>query len=507
MQSTNKTIARNTIYLYFRMMLLMGVSLYTSRVILEVLGIEDYGIYQAVGGFVLMLSFVNNALANGTSRFLTFEMGVGDMTKLSATFSTLLWAHIALGVLVFIIAETAGLWFVMHELVIPTDRMDPALIAYQFCIISCFFQMIIIPFNACIIAHEKMSVYAYVGIVDALMKLLICYLLMLGSIDKLILYSILLCLINILVFIYYVFYCRKNFLEVHTVSILDNSILRKVTAYSSWNLIASTEGALSNQGATILINMFFNPSVVSARAIANQVNMAANQFVSNFRIAANPQIVKLYAAKDYDSSKKLLKESTIISFYLMLLLSLPICFVADELLALWLHEVPNHTSIFLRLAIVTSLIQVFDTSFYTALYAKGQMKENALTSPLLGILMFPIVYILFKMGLPPVTLAWAMLVLHIIISFIQKPILLIKFVNYKIGDFVDIIIPCLKVLSISLLLPIGVYYLSYDVLLSTWIRFVVLVSVSISSVLFTVWFLGISYEMKSQIISSIKRYL
>lgn len=191
----------------------------------------------------------------------------------------------------------------------------------------------------------------------------------------------------------------------------------------------------------------------------------------------------------------------------MLLLSLPICFVADELLALWLHEVPNHTSIFLRLAIVTSLIQVFDTSFYTALYAKGQMKENALTSPLLGILMFPIVYILFKMGLPPVTLAWAMLVLHIIISFIQKPILLIKFVNYKIGDFVDIIIPCLKVLSISLLLPIGVYYLSYDVLLSTWIRFVVLVSVSISSVLFTVWFIGISNEMKSQIISSIKRYL
>ncbi len=503
MLSTSKTIAKNTIFLYFRMMLIMLVSLYTSRVILHVLGVDDYGIYQSVGGLVMMLAFVNNALANGTARFLTFEMGTGNQPKLQRTFSTLFWANVGLAVLVFIIAESVGLWFVSNKLVIPIDRLSAAKIAYQFSIISCFFQLIVIPFNACIIAHEKMAVYAYIGIVEVLLKLLICYLLVFDSIDKLVMYSSLLCLVQVGIVLFYVYYCNRKFAECRGYRKVDRAILKDVTSYSAWNLIASTEGALTNQGSTILINLFFSPAVVSARAVANQVNMAANQFVANFRTAANPQIVKKYASQDYVGSKTLLVESTKYSYYLMLLLALPICLVAQDLLEIWLKEVPDYSAPFLQLAIVTSLIQVFDTSFYTALYAKGCMKENALASPTLGILLFPIVYLLFRIGLSPLTWAWAFLILHVILSFLQKPLLLIKLVDYSWKDIYSVFYPCFKVTIASVLIPLLAYHFSDYLFISRWIRFILMVLISITSVTFSVWILGINKELRDKIIGFI----
>lgn len=485
------------------MMLIMLVSLYTSRVILHILGIEDYGIYQSVGGLVMMLAFVNNALANGTARFLTFEMGTGNQPKLQRTFSTLFWANVGLAVLVLIVAETVGLWFVSNKLVIPIDRLPAAKIAYQFSIVSCFFQLIVIPFNACIIAHEKMAVYAYIGIVEVMLKLLICYLLVFEGIDKLVMYSSLLCLVQVGIVLFYVFYCNRNFVECRGYRKIDRTIMKDVMSYSAWNLIASTEGALTNQGSTILINLFFSPVVVSARAVANQVNMAANQFVANFRTAANPQIVKRYASKDYDGSKTLLIESTKYSYYLMLLLALPICLVAQDLLEIWLKEVPDYSAPFLQLAIVTSLIQVFDTSFYTALYAKGCMKENALTSPTLGILLFPIVYFLFRIGLSPLTWAWAFLILHVILSFLQKPLLLIRLVDYSWKDIFGVFLPCFKVTIVSVIIPLLAYHFSDILFVSRWNRFVLMILISIISVALSVWALGINREIREKIIGFI----
>ena len=403
-QTNNRTIVKNTFFLYFRMMFTMLVTLYTSRVILQMLGVNDYGIYQTVGGVAVILSFISTALSSGSSRFLTYELGKKDEDKLRRTFSTVLAMHLILAFFIFLLAETIGLWFVYNKLQIPTERMGAAVFAYHFSILTVLAMFFQVPFNASIISHEKMNVYAYLSIIETVLKLLIVYLLAISDWDKLKLYAIFLCTLQIGITWFYRNYCTRNFVETRSKCSIDRAIIKDVLNYSGWNLWSSASIALNNQGATILINVFFSPAIVTARAIANQVNMAANQFVQNFRIAVNPQIVKRYAAEDYQGSKDLLCSSTKYSYFMMLALCLPICLVTEPLLRLWLGIVPDYTVIFLQLTLVTSLFQVFDTSFYTALYAKGRIKENALISPLIGFLVFPIVYLLFKSGYTPVVL-------------------------------------------------------------------------------------------------------
>lgn len=506
-ESSNKTIAKNTIFLYFRMMFTMVVSLFTSRVILQVLGVEDFGIYQTVGGVVGMLQFVNGALSTGSSRFLTYEMGTGNFEKLKRTFSSVLTAHLLLAFIIVIVAETAGLWFVYNKLVIPAERMDAAIFAYHLSILAAVFQITQVPYNACIISHEKMGIYAYVSIAEVVLKLAIVYALYVGGWDKLMLYSLLFCIVNIGIVIFYRIYCTRYFEEAKYKPMWDKGIMKGVLSYSGWNLFANTSVALKSQGAVILINMFFNPSVVAARAVANQVNMAANQFIQNFRTAANPQIVKRYAAGDFEGSKSLLLSSTKFSYYLMLLLALPICLVAEHLLQLWLGQVPEYSVIFLQLAIITSLFQVFDTSFYTALYAKGQIRENALISPTLGFLAIIITYVLFRFGCSPETLAWTMLVDYVLLGLIIKPILIIKIVGYTWIDVMKVFRPCFRVSVVSSLIPIILYLYRDSVLTNIILQFVVLAAVSVLSVVTTVWFIGLDKSMKDKLLLVVKSKL
>lgn len=387
--SDNKRIAKNTIYLYFRMILTMLIALYTSRVILEKLGVDDYGIYNAVGGIVGFLSFLNNALATGSSRFLTFELGVGDEEKLKRIFSSLLTVHIILAGIVALIAETVGLWFLYHKMVIPPDRMQVAVYTFHISILTSVLTITQVPYNATIISHERMNVYAYASIFEVGAKLGICYLLGYGNVDRLILYAFLIFIVQAILIVFYRFYCRYHFSETKFSFIWDKSILKPILSFSGWSLFADGTTALSKQGVLILLNMFFAPAVVSARAISLQVNSAANQLVNNFRTAVNPQIVKLYAVKDLESSKKLLLFSTNVSYYLMLMISLPLFFLADPILHFWLGDnVPEYTTIFLQIVVVQSLFQVFDRSFYVPLYVKGQLKENAILTSLFDFLPF-----------------------------------------------------------------------------------------------------------------------
>ena len=504
MNSSNKTIAKNTLLLYFRMMLVMVVSLYTSRVVLRILGVDDFGIYNTVGGVVFLLSFVNGALATGSSRFLTYELGSGNVRKLKETFSTVLIAHFILALITVFFAETIGLWLVCNKLVIDAERMPAAIFAYHLSVVTVFFSITQIPYNASIISHEKMGVYAYVGIVEVLAKLGIVYALQLSDFDKLKVYSVLLCLVQVGVAVFYRIYCVFNFSEAKFQLIWKKNIFKDVLAYSGWNLYASSAIALNSHGATVLINMFFSPAVVAARAIANQVNMAANQFINNFRTAANPQIVKRYAAGDFEGSKKLLLSSTIYSFYLMLAVCMPICFVAKPLLTLWLGIVPEYTVEFLQITILTSLFQVFDTSFYMALYAKGRIRENALTSPTVAFLVLPITYVFFKMEFSPLVIAWALFVAYGIIGLIVKPILIIKIADYTWNDVLKVFVPCVKVFVVSNLIP-GIVYLNRDFLFSNEIlKFVVLVIVSELSIFCCVWHLGLDDEIRKILFSKIK---
>lgn len=498
--TNNKIIAKNTIFLYFRMLFTMLVSLYTSRVILIILGVEDYGIYQAVGGIVSFFSFINGALSTGSSRFFTFGLGTGDHAQLSRIFSTALTIHILLALLIVIVAETVGLWFLNHKLIIDPDRMNAAVFVFHLSVLTSVVTLTQVPYNASIIAHEKMSIYAYMSIIEVSLKLAILYLLNFGNIDKLKLYATLLCIVQISLMLFYRFYCVKHFKETKYRFVFDRSIFKSIAGFSGWSLFANTSIALNNQGILILLNMFFSPAIVTARAISIQVNMAANQFVNNFRIAVNPQIVKKYAAGSHEGSKQLLLSSTKYSYYLMLILSLPIFLLAKPLLNLWLTEVPEYTAIFLQLIIMQSLFQVIDTSLYTALYAKGQLRENALISPTLGFLMFPIIYLLFKAEYSPVALSWAGLICYAILGLIIKPILLVKIADYQWADILKVFIPCFWVTLVSLPVPlIGSYFLNTD----TISGFMTLVIITLTSVSISVYFIGIDKENRKKLINAI----
>ena len=297
--NNNQRIAKNTVFLYFRMLLIMLVNLYASRVTLKVLGVDDFGIYQTVGGVVTFLAFLSNALGSGTSRFITFEMGK-ENPKLKELFSTVRIAHIILAIFIVIIGEIVGVWAIYNKLVIPLDRMEAAVFAFHLSMIATFFQITQVPYNATIIAYEKMNVYAYASVFEAVGKLVIVYLLNLLVFDKLEVYSVLMCIVTVSVMMIYRVYCRKNFDEARSKLIFNKEMFKGVASFSGWNLLTSSAASLANQGVTIVTNMFFSPAVVTVRSLALKINSILNQFVGSFRTAVNPQIVKKYAAGDYE---------------------------------------------------------------------------------------------------------------------------------------------------------------------------------------------------------------
>ena len=500
--STNKTIAKNTAFLYFRMMFTMIVSLYTSRVILQTLGVDNYGIYQSVGGIVGFLSFINSALSTGSSRFLTYELGTGNLEKLKRTFSTTLTIHIAIALFVVIVAETLGVWFLYNKLVIPAERMDAAVYTFHISILTAVFTLTQVPYNASIIAHEKMSVFAYMSIIEVSAKLGIVYLLSIGSYDKLKLYATLLFIVQVGLICIYRLYCSQHFKEAVYRFVFDKAIFKEIAGFSGWSLFASSSTALNSQGILILLNMFFEPAVVAARSISIQVNMAASQFVDNFRTAANPQIVKKLAAGNLIGSKRLLLASTKYSYYMMFIICFPVCLLAHPLLKIWLGVVPDYTVIFLQIIVIQSLFQVFDTSFYTALYAKGRLKENALISPTLGLIRFPIIYFLFKAGYSPVALSWASLLTYAILGLVVKPILVVKIANYYWRAVWNVFKPCLLVTMAALPVPVFLYYvIGVDSIShSIFIGFITVIIIILS-----IYWIGVDMLTKQKVWLYVKR--
>lgn len=499
--ANNHRIAKNTIFLYIRMLFLMLVNLYTSRVILHILGVEDYGIYNAVGGIVLLLSFLNSALSNGSSRFITFELGKKGSSDLNTVFCTVLNAHLLLSFIVALLAETIGLWFVMNKLGFTVDRFDAAIFAYHFSVLTSVITITQVPYTATIIAHERMQIYAYASIFEVALKLSILYLLPVLGHDRLETYAILLFTVQLLVMGIYRVYCMRQFKETKYKLVFDKKKFKEITSFSSWSLLGNAAHALTSQGTTILLQMFFGPKLVAARAISLQVNMAANQFVNNFKLAADPQIVKLYAAGEQVESKKLTMNTAKYSFYLMLLLSLPIYVVAEPLLKLWLVNVPPYTLIFLQLVVLQSLFSTIDTCFYTGLYACGKIRTNALISPLVLSLQFPAIYIAFKLGSSPVFLSYAGIAVTIILAVIVKPILLIKLAGFSVKDIKSVFIPCAKVCAAAFVPSLIVArFLS-----GNYWQYALLVIITIAFVLLSVFYIGVEKGQRNEIVNIIKK--
>lgn len=506
-KTSNKTIAKNTIALYFRMMFTMFVSLFTSRVVLRYLGVEDYGIWSSVGGVVAMISYLKGSLQVGSSRFLTYELGTGDANKLKKTFSSVLTVHLIFALIIFVLGETIGLWFVYNKLVIPENRIDAAVWCYHLSILSCMMAITQVPYGASIISHEKMSLYAYTSIIDVTAKLGIVYLLTITPWDRLIFYSTLGFIVSICMRSYYRWYCIKHFEETRYNFTIDKEITTQILKYSGWNIFATTSVALVGQGITVITNMFFNPSVVASRAIANQVNAAARGFYGNFKAASDPQIVKRYAAGDFAESKRLLFRTAKYGYFLMLILALPISLVARPLLQLWLGQVPEYSVIYLQFSLLTSLAAVFDLQFYTALYAKGQIKENSIVSSLSFFIGFIATYILFRHGYSPTWSAIIVFISQCVIAFIIKPIMVVNIVGYQYDEIIQLFKDCLKVTVFACIIPLPLYFARAQFGFHYITEFLILTSVSVACVSISVWVFGLDNHTRRKVIAIIRKKL
>lgn len=481
----NKRIAKNTLFLYFRMILIMGVTLYTSRVILDKLGVDDYGLYNVVGGVVGMLSFLNGTLSNGTSRFLTYELGTANHVRLQSTFSTAFYVHLILALIIFLLMETGGMWFLYNKLVIPADRLTACVWVFQLSILTAFVAITQVPYTATIMAHEHMSVYAYISIFEAIAKLAVCYLLAIASFDRLIVYAVLIAIVQILVALFYRVYCIRRFEESHLRRVFDKDIFKGMMGFSGWNVMANLAETLRLQGVLVLINMFFAPAVAAAQAVANQVANAMMQFVNNFRTAINPQIIKLYAAGNKEASKKLTLRTTVYCFDLILLLGLPAIVMMDWLMEVWLVEVPDYAVAFTRWIIVCNIVGTFNAAFYIPMMAANKMRSNSIAAVFLGIGQFVVLYFLLKLGFGPMWVQYMGLMMALGFALFVKPFILYREIDYSFKDLLYCYWDCIKVLLFAgvILLP-SLYLIGGGAFLAILKGAIAFVAVSLASYLF-----------------------
>ena len=398
--SNNRRIAKNTIMLYIRMFISMVVGLYTSRVVLATLGVEDYGIYGVVGGVVAMMGFLNASMSGATSRFLTFELGRGDNDRLAKTFSSALIVHIAIAIIVFILAETVGLWFLCNKLNIPEGRMEAAHWVYQFSILATMLSITQVPYNATIIAHEKMDVYAYMEILNVTLKLLIVYLLTIGDFDKLKLYAVLTFSVSLIIMMIYRIYCLRHFKESRFHWVWDKTYLTPLLSFSGWNLYGNFGGIAGNQANNFVINSFFGVVMNAAASVAFTVSGIVTQFSSNAMTAFRPQIIKKYASGDIQGMQSLTFLALKAIMMLYTLIAIPVFLECDYILSLWLVEVPQMASIFCKILLISIFFESMRYIVIIDIHASGNVKKVSAYSGTLFCISPIISYFLFKIGLP-----------------------------------------------------------------------------------------------------------
>ena len=399
--ANNKRIAKNTLLLYFRMLFMMAVSLYTSRVVLNALGVEDFGIYNVVGGVVAMFSMLSGSLSAAITRFITYELGKGNQENLKKIFSSSVTIQIGLAILIIVVAEAIGVWFLNMKMNIPDVRITAANWVFQFSILTFAVNLISVPYNASIIAHERMSAFAYISILEAIGKLAIVFLIVISPMDKLIFYAILMCAVALIVRLAYGVYCKRHFEECTYHFIFDRDLLKHMFGFAGWNFIGATSAVLRDQGGNVVINLFCGPAANAARGIAFQVNNAISGFVTNFMTALNPQITKSYAAGDRKYMMTLIFQGARLSFYMLLLLSLPVLINTHYILGLWLKIVPDHAVLFVQLVLVFAMSESISNPLITAMLATGRIRNYQLVVGGLQMINLPVSYILLRIEMFP----------------------------------------------------------------------------------------------------------
>lgn len=497
--SNTKRIAKNTLMLYFRQILIMLVSLYTVRVVLNVLGAEDYGIYNVVAGVVILFSFVNNAMSSGTQRFLNFYLGKKDLDKTNQVYSSSLLIHFFISLIFVILAESVGLWFVNCKLNIPENRHSVAMIVYQFTILTTVFNILKVPYNAVIIAYERMSFFAGMSILEAVLKLGIVFLLSLTKFDKLIFYAFLLTCVAFITMLSYKIFCNRKFEIAHFKKVADKSFVKEQLAFSGWSLFGATANVANSQGTNIVLNIFTNVTVNAAMGVANQVNSAVYSFVSNFQMAFNPQIVKSWASKELEYFYLLLIRAAKVSYYLLFFIALPLYLNTDFVLSIWLKEVPNYAADFVRLTLIWSLIEAVNGPLFMAVQATGKIKFYQITIGIINLLNLPFVIIAFSAGANPLWLLYIKIALNIFalvfrVEFCVKYISLSR-VKFIFGCIVPVAI--ISLLSFTVTFFIGHFFVGLQYFFVTCI-----VSILITGLL--VFFIGLSKNERNAILLKMK---
>ena len=452
--SNNRRIAKNTLLLYVRMLLTMGVMFYMSRVVLEVLGLDDFGIYNVVGGIVAIFSMLSGSLTSAINRFLTVELGKGNQERLTAVFSSAVSIQVLLAIIICLLAEPLGIWFLNNKMNIPSERLSAANWVLQCSILTFMVNLVSVPYNAAIIAHERMSAFAYISILEAVLKLGVVFLLFLPLGDGLVLYSLLLLAVAVVVRLVYGLYCQRHFSECRWRFVLDKGLLREMGGFAGWNFIGITSGVLRDQGVNILLNLFFGPAVNAARAVSVQVGTAVNTFAANFMMALNPQIMKSYTSGDHRYMMNLMFQGARFSYYLLLCLSLPVLVETEALLALWLKSVPEHAVYFVRLMVVFVLFESLSQPLIAAMFATGRIRNYQILVGGIQMLIFPLSYVALYLGaFPEITIYITIVVTQG--CLFSRLFMLRRMVGLPVRDFIaKVYINILCVSAISLILSI-----------------------------------------------------
>lgn len=488
----NKRIAKNTLFLYARMLLVMAVALYTSRVVLEALGVDDYGIYNVVGGVSSSFIFFSSALSTSTQRYLNFELGRGKLSRVNEVFNTFLILYVFLAGIVIIIGFLFGHWFVSNKLVIPIFQKHNALIVLYTSVISLASVFIFSVYESVLIARENMRLYAYLGIIDILMKLGVAYLIMIVP-NRLVYYAWFMMVVQIVPKLLMTYFCIKKYPEVRHRFYWNKNLFKEIFGFSGWNIYGSAVWMINGQGISVLLNMFFGPVVNAANGIAQQVNSAINNFGNNFFTAVRPQIIKRYSSGEIDSFINLIHSSTRFSVYLLWILSLPIIIRISQILNLWLVEVPMNTSIFVQWILVYSIINSLNNPVWTGLMATGSIKKTVLIGSNLFLLAFPFAYIALKLGSAPWSVFPFLCLGRLLFLIVTINNLKIKIGIHRLGYIKNSILPAIMVILVSLVLS-----LSLNVMLP--INFWGLITFCLLSVLttgYTVFLIGLKKSEKN----------
>ena len=453
-------VMRNTALLYFRMALMMCINLYTSRVVLQVLGVEDYGIFYVVWGLAYILNFINSSMTASTQRFLNFELGTGNKQRLHEIFITSVHIHFIISLLLILLSETGGVWFLTEKMVIPDERRTAAMWCFQLSIVTAVAEVMSCPYQSVIIAREKMSAFAYISILDAFLKLAIVGMLLLTGYDRLIVYAILYTCEKLLIRLVYNLYCKRHFEESRYQWFYEKDLFRKMSSFAGWSMLGNLSYVLYTQGLNMLLNVFFGPIANAAQAAASQAKNAVNQFSRNFQVAINPQITKSYAAEQLQEMHLLIFRGSRLTFCLLLMLCLPLAVETPMVLNLWLKEVPEGTVDFLRLLLVVLIVEQMPSPLVAAIAATGNIKKYQIISGGIKIFIVPAAYIVLKMGGAP----WTVFVVYLLITilaYISIIYIVLPRIHMDMKDyFIHVLKPCSFVLLLSLITPIVIKQLT-----------------------------------------------